>query len=528
MARLYCSFAFLFLTVIATAQYPKPNNPKSNLLSKEVVTNLKKELNPEYENWSPQEVVTRCAEHIAMVNVLDRCRIRYFDISDTPRKLHPQVLSSLFFMVNATTVVPVIATPQPVPNSDNRIFWIDVGWYGMDPQVWENIAKDDPFFKEPIVPTQDPARLFLLNATQSNSPVIRARWFLYYTSDNSQFLVAGQNKADDAYYYQLVYGIKPAVNEGPNKSSTAKPQKFVSKAPNTAKEFEEFFKVDFKVLKDFPIDVGGMINNGKSGPSFNARVTWRVRSPVGVYWRTFDVLRTEGEGDFVQSPFPNKFDAGEHIFQDARGNQFYLLSNGAGQRIEVGDPLVVRASPIGHPAVITPMGCFACHNVGILSFQNDHEILRNNGIKLFGKDFERAGRFQQFFLDPRLDMKIEEDQKWFRQFISDCNGLNAEVSARQLEEVRLHYAMNVSAEQAAREVGCTEQELLDALGLGLGTLENPTSTASGRLGDLAVTKTAVPRHTWDVELYQQAALLVQKRRELIKSGKIKQELNREK
>src|SRR5687767_7559370 len=58
---------------------------------------LREKLNPEYEGWSPEHTVERCAEHLATINTADRYRIRYFSMADVPRSLLPAVTAGLYY-----------------------------------------------------------------------------------------------------------------------------------------------------------------------------------------------------------------------------------------------------------------------------------------------------------------------------------------------------------------------------------------------------------------------------------------------
>lgn len=509
------------------------------------LSQLHQRLNRPLPPLGPTRVLDYCAEHLARVQPAAQAKIRYFDFSSVPDNLLPAALASLSFGCNSLHRFTLVTVPQPVPNTDGRIYWIDLDWYGWDDRVWENITQEDPYFREPIVPSGHPGLNFLRQATQSAGPVVRGDWFLFYTFDVTQFLANNQNRADDAFYYQLIYGVEeqeveeekeqkvrkkvPVQKEvsyggGRTRQETVyeerevvekvkvKVKKLISKAPKTAAEFEAFWRVDFKLLRDFPVDMGAVVDEGISGVSFRNRVLWRVPSAIGVYWRTFDTFRSVGDQDFIESPFPREIDGGEHIFQDLKGAQFYLLSNGKGERVEFGDPRLVSGARVGHPAVITAIGCIKCHDTGILSFRNEHQVLQQLGLKLYGLSYERSERFRQFFLNRKLDQLVKLDQANYADFLQRCNGLTPAENAYQFEQLRSWYARPVDLQQAAREIGCTEKELEQALALGVGTEERPAGTTKGRLGRLVLDNRGIPRFTWERGAFQEAALLLLARR----------------
>jgi hypothetical protein len=497
------------------------------------LTQLRLQLNPEFPNWSPEYVVERCAEHLATLNESERINIRYFDMSDVPRAVLPAAVSSLLFGCNSASTAPITTPPQPVPHTDNRIFWIDLGWYRWAPEVWENISLEDPYFREPLIASTATGWNYLRDQTKANA-VIRGSWFMYYTYDTTQFLGRGATQADQAFYYQLIYGltereieIDAQVTVNVKKQQTVQvrdrynrlinqvqevdvPQVQVQKvkklitvanAPQTAKEFEQFWKVDFELLKDWPIDQGAIVDEGRSAVAYQNRVLWRIRTAMGVYYRTFDVFRSVGDQDFVEGLFPKIYDAGEHIVQDAKGAQFYLLTDGAGKRVEFADPRLVHDSVSGNRVLLTAASCIHCHDVGILPVRNEAVILRDNGVELKANTFERAERIKQFFLG-NLQRLVEIDQNEYTEFIRTCNGLTPTENTAQFSRFRSWYFQPVTLIQAAREIGCEPLELADALATG----------TKGRLGRLALDGTPIPRPIWERGGYQEAFLLLLEKR----------------
>lgn len=503
----------------------------------------------------PKQVVQLCAEHLATIPPFDRPRVRYFDLSAVPPEHMSAATAALMFGINSLHVMPMVTHPQIVPNSDHRIFWIDLAWYKWDPQAWEDMTREDPYFREPLIPSNDPALNYLRAQTGSIGAVVRGDWFIVYSFDNTKFLGKNSNKADQAFYYTFVFGyvekeveekvkvrkkkvvqekriqtvtdgirrwnqeVVVPVEKEVEEEEVRKVKKKVPNAPATAADFEKFWKVDFELLKDFPIDVGAMVDEGKSGVSFHNRILWRIRTSMGVYWRTFDVFRSVRDQDFIENPFPFEIDAGEHIVQDAKGAQFYMLSDGKGNRVEFADPRLVSSASVGHPAVITSKSCVVCHSTGILNFRNEHTVMKQIGLKVYGLGVERAERFRQFFLNPKMDELVAEDQRTYANFIKECNGLTTTQNSRFFDSVVRWYESPVNLKQAAAEIGISENDLSTALLVGIGTEQDPKGTTKGRLAAMALGHAAVPRDSWERGLYQEAFLLLLEHRKFRKINK---------
>lgn len=498
--------------LLAPAQEPAPPAAEAEYKPDPAMVRLRAQVNPELPAWSPEYVVERCAEHLATINRRDHARIRYFSLADVPLNKLPAAVGALHFVANSTARIPVSVVPRPVPDTDNRIFWIDLAWFNWRPETWESLCKEDPYFLEPIVPS-DAAGLGYLRRETGGNAVMRGDWFTHYAMDNGEFLNGSDATAEfneNSFYYQLLYS---------NVEFTRAGKKVRGVGPATAAEFEESWYVDFSALADFPIDKGVMVDKGFSGVALGNRIMWRVRGRVGTYWRTFDVFRVAGDQDFIETPFPKKFNAGEHIFQDERGAQYYHLSNGAGKSVDYANPFVVKGDPanVHNSVLVTSRSCVHCHDAGIQPFRSEPQRLRAEGLQLKAYDYAMAERYNQFYLqEQKMARLLKADQDNYSAFVLEVNGLSAAENVQGFVAARTQYLKDVTLDQAARELGATTQEFSDALAYGVGTPDKPEGVTKGRLGRLVLTGQPLPRHTWERGLYQEAGLLLMEHRKAAK------------
>lgn len=499
-----CCVAVFFVTGIFLALIPvKAENKEDRPAPDPALLRLREQLNPELPPWTPAYVVERCAEHLATVNEYDRYRIRYFSLHDVPRQRMPAVTSTLFLACNSSARIPITQRPRAVPNTDNRLFWIDLAWFNWSPESWEEVAQLDYVYREPIIPSDSKGLDYLKNYTKANA-VVNASWFNFYVTDNGEALDLENGKTfnEKAPHYRLLYSNVEFERDG---------KKIKGVGPRTVAEFEAAWKVDFSVLKEFPIDKGALVDAGFSGVAWNDRILWRVRTAIGVYLRTFDVFRVSGDQDFVETPFPKKFNGGEHIVQDDRGAQFYLLSDGKGNVVDFANPFLVRGDPTSahNTVLVTSRSCIHCHDTGILNFRNEHELLNKSGTVLKANNYAKAERFNQFYLQKaKMNRLIQGDQENYASFIRDATGLTTEQNVQNFASSRNWYSSPVTMEQAAREHGVTTLELETALAIGVGTREKPEGTVSGRLGRLALEGQPIPRHAWEDKGYRDSGLIL--------------------
>lgn len=483
---------------------------------------LRSAVNPEFPVWGPAYTMERVAEHLASLPEELRKYVRYLDMSQVPRAKLPYVVSGALFTVPSMSTAPTVERLRAVPTSDQRLFWLDLRWYCWTAEAWEKVSLEDPYFREPIIPSNSPALRFV--RTTIGNGVLRADWLLYYGGDTSQFLKAGEVKADNAFYYTLTYAEREVrqkvkvtkqvpkqvvkydnYGRGYYTTETTTEEQEEERVvrgvpPQNAAEFEQFWKVDLILARQRQADRGGIVEHGTSVVSYNNRVLSRVQGPFGGYWRTYDVFRTSGDQDFLeQLPTPPQhFDAGEHIAIDQKGAQHYFLSNGKGERVEFGDPRVVHDRVSGErDIVITWKSCVACHTQGIIEMKNELPQVLEEGVDLKAQEHRRQ-EIKAFYLS-NINRLARRDQDDYTEFVRDCNGLSPQENANQLAAARDWYAAPLSLDQAAREVGARDaRELADAVSL----------SPKARLGRLILSGKPIPRVVWEQSGYAEAALLL--------------------
>lgn len=564
---LLCGLLLGVVAVAAPGQ--QPASPPKDDRPDPAMARLRASVNPELPPMSRAMVIERCAEHMATVNATDRPRVRYFDMTGVPRQLLPAMTSALFFTCNSTARIPVTAVPRVVPNTDNRLFWIDLAWFNWRPETWEDVAKEEPYTVEPILPSHQEGLAYLRASTKANA-VIRGDWFVYYATDPGEFLKGSPETAEanpKAFYYQLLYSNVEFDREVVEKQATTETgfkevkklvtrqttrtvlrdigggryaqvqetvpeqveevvkeptftdkvverkvrKKVRGEAPADTTELEKVWYVDFDQLKEFPIDKGVMVDKGFSGVAIGNRVMWRVRTKIGTYWRTFDVFRVAGDQDFVETPFPKEFNAGEHIIQDERGAQYYHLSNGKGKTVDYADPFVVKGDPANahNSVLVTGRSCIHCHDQGILGWRNEHVQLQKEGVDLKAGSYALAQRFNQFYLqEQKMKRLLQADQENYAAFIQEATGLSPQENVQNFIRARTWYVGDVTLDQAARELGTDVKTFSDALAYGPGTPDAPAGVTKGRLGRMILSGHPVPRHTWERGLYQEAGLVL--------------------
>lgn len=499
MRYLLLTICLLVPSLAALSQDPEPQVESE-------LRRLRLSLNPEFESWDANHVLDLCAAHLASLPRELRSNIRYLDFSASPREYLPAAMAGSFFWTNSMSAIQLVGYLRPVPETDNRILFLDLEDFGWTAEAWEKVAGDEVYYREPWIPSNSKALAYLKGAIGNG--VIRGDWFLYWSADTSLYLRDGETKNDNSPYYILTYAKNKAVQKKKERVKD-KDGKIVEREiekevlgaiPQTAEEFEKFWLANDAVTGNFPLDRAGIVDQGSSIVSLHNRVLRRRRTALGTYWRTFDVIRGVGDQDFIESlPIPpKKYDASEHIVTDSKGSQHYFLSNGKGDRIEFGDPRVVRDMVSGGPPiVVTGKSCVACHAEGIIPFENEVPKILAAGTKLYPKNARIDQDLQLFYLQ-NIGRQVRQDQDEYAEFVAKVNGLGSAENAAQFAKIRDWYSSPLTPEQAARELGASIDEFEAAVSL----------SGKGRLARLITDGKPIPRTVWEFGGFQEAALLL--------------------
>lgn len=415
------------------------------------------------------------------------CDIRYFTLYDVAPARRQEVRDALFFWVNSlSSRTAKIRRPELVPDTDGLLYRIYLSHYNWSAASWEAVAATDNTFQVPWVDRRD----YEYAHYYGGNVLLRASWFIDSASDTNR------NPA----YYQLLYSNVVVTRNGKKVNLAGQP-------PANDKEFQEAWFVDLKAAKDFEIDKGAIIPDGTSLVAWHNRHLWRVPTLFGSVWQTFDInekvdLKQAALRDFVETRFPQEWDASEYIASMPNGLQAYLLSDGKGNRVEFADPQVAteKDSALSRHSVTvrTSQSCVVCHSTGMLHFREFLPELFEGGVDLKVKDKAAQEREQAYFLS-NIAQSVDEDSYRYSKAVAACNGLSAKDSTRAFANTINWYRDPVDLEQAARDCGTTVATLKAALSF----------SGKGRLGAMATQGRPIPRWMWDTTHFGEAMMLLE-------------------
>lgn len=376
---------------------------------------------------------------------------RYFTIthlvnagySDDEIQSHRAGLSKL---VNSLSWGRRVAVPKAI-DEHRTVFRIDLRDYKWNEnEAWNAIAAADPY----KVSHQIPSAVFSIKATGSETPVIRADWFVHAASRPP--------------LYHDVLGI-----------------------PKQVEELEKRLEVNVaKNLQDRRAVRAGFY---PSGVSRNNRMIERHESPYGAYWKSYDFAGNKDNQNLFSHPLgPGgdggfEHDGGEMIFNLPNGLQGYMLTDAGGKRIDKGPTNVVvdkGAVAAGRaPEVVNGVSCMRCHWRGMIDKQDMVRAQVENVRSSFAED-EYKTILALYPENRDFEVFLKEDAVRFARAVEKCGAPLSK--SEPVATLALQFENSLTIETASAEAGVSVEEFRETLqesprlGRTLGNLLQPGGT----------------------------------------------------
>lgn len=355
---------------------------------------------------------------------------------------------------------------RAVPGSDT-LFWINLEEFNWTAEAWEKAALQDGYFISQALNYAD-----YKHATHNiGNIILRADWFISHTTDVTY---QSDRKEKNVLYWTFLYAK-------------------AKKNPKTLDEFRKVWGVDTKALQEQGLQYGTLVTRSKTVSRHN-RILNSARSSYGNYYETSDVLFEEGERNYVDNiplnkPEPKVSDANEAITNNIVGMQVYDLFDGEGKQITDANGGIVRDNTHAPDdfRVRTARSCISCHPNGILDSENSLARRLKEGVKLKIYDLADKRDVDRIYLSNRFDGVVKDGQNIYARAMSGVNGMTPEANAALYRKVMDWYEKPVTLEQAAKEVGLSEQDFIKKV----------RGSISGDLTDLVTTREPVSRYRWE-------------------------------
>lgn len=367
---------------------------------------------------------------------------RYLTLYSVPVEKRTEFVKVLAFHVNSLSREAGLVAPRRVSPT---LVAIEIDAYGWEGTTYGSLHAIDPWFHAravdpatgkqvivhaPWLSLREIAELSVL--TGSVVPLLRADWFINQT---------GQQAIEPGYYDFL--GLKKL------------------------EDLEKLAGLDRATATRVRREVAAIVD--ASGVANQNRQLFRFGTVAGAYWESRDVATSTGkknavrnlDGDFEPDAFeifatlPNGLWA-TGVANAKRELQAAAPSNIAGDKESTSNDVNVR----------TFISCFRCHKEDGLRPIDDfgRKTFRvGNETGLGSPDREKAKRLKQLYLGP-LNEWLTKDRAAYAEALKAITGMkSAEFVPVYVEAWKRYESGSMLPADVARELGCTERELLVAL-----------------------------------------------------------------
>jgi hypothetical protein len=358
-------------------------------------------------------------DDLKALEVPDRRFARYFTLtnlsnSEVDADTMQNTRHALAKLLNSLSWHPRVTTPISV-DAEQTVFRIDLRSYKWTARNWERLA--------PVYPYREPFDKSVVAWTGSDSPCIRADWFIATASRPPLYHDLLQlPERDKALERQLGVDVPDDLQEG---------------------------------------NVARAAFNG-SGVSKNNRLIERHDANYGAYWRSYDFSdNTERQNifDHPLGPIPGQngflHAGGEIIFHLPNGLQAYLLVDASGRRIDKAPNEIVSDPKRPDRQVENGLSCMSCHVRGLLpkSDQVRAHVVKN--ARAFSpSDVEKIRAL--YPPDAKMRGLMKEDVERFVKALGKAGVFVDE--PEPISAVATRYEGTLDLPSAAAELGLTPDE----------------------------------------------------------------------
>jgi hypothetical protein len=279
--------------------------------------------------------------------------------------------------INSLSWEPELVIPQAV-DSEQTIFAIDISKLGWTQEHWATLLEEYPYqiAPESIVSGGDgkvAVELRRIDATMAQQSKDRS---LKHIRIDWLVSIGLRPKL----YHKLLYELEipTLVQREDDPTTPNNPKKM------TDRDLEEFLQLSIEDnIFQSPAKArrAGYNESGISGQ--NRMIERHPRGERGYYWKSYDFLASNSRAILTEFPlgpqrnaddeFSFLHDGGEIIFDLPNGLQGYLLSTGAGDRLDSG-PIEIVGDALktsGNQLIVNGLSCVVCHRRGMVEPPND-------------------------------------------------------------------------------------------------------------------------------------------------------------
>ncbi len=277
--------------------------------------------------------------------------------------------------------------------------------------------------------------------------------------------------------------------------------------PKTDEDFKKFWGVSDDNGQQTGQRYGWVEGNSQVNKN-GGRLVERFNARGLSLWRTKDSREITTESDPTEQLLKDfRHDGRELIAQVMKVSpkqgircamQAYLLADANGKVVQEAPPDLVEdfKRVFTQPAIVNHSGCIVCHDQGMkMPSVNTLERILASGVTLHAYSKTQQEEIEEFYLSE-TGRQLLRDNEDYAKFVKAVNGLTTQQNSVVYKEVLDQYRAPLGRKEAARELGCTEEQLKLALGYASANKIVIGNLLAALAHDEPLTPHKIPRSQW--------------------------------
>jgi len=428
--------------------------------------------------YSPNDTVLIALADLQTLDASTQKQCRYLSLAFMPANKRARYTQVLDFVLNSLSRRQSMVYCTPVAGSNGCVVRVMLGEYRQGTDGWETLARRGSGPVRVTTKTDQPEPYYTINLGELTRKVQRRDKdgdLLYWNGDTTKPVYDETASGTAAGTWFDITAYRAAQSLTGSSSPILRADWFLA-AASLNPGYSELLGIktlgDFNKLVRFRTedqDLSGravvadsqLVSLHQRGIEFTPKVN-------GTYWQTYDFLKGSGVNDLLKDPLRRKRDAGEVFAELPNGLQAFALVDGADKIIDVADGNIVsdQVTPWKNKLVWNGLySCTNCHRNGAQDIVDEVRPLTSPPRGLISKKQKEFQDFVDLYSKNIEAELLTTRTRYAAAVISASRGLKPEENTTAYGQAFVEYQQKpLDLAQAAREVGCTPDQLKAIMG----------------------------------------------------------------
>lgn len=405
--------------------------------------------------YTPNDTVLFALADLQTLDASTQKQCRYLSLAFMPAKQRGQYTQILDLVLNGTSRRQSMVYVQPVAGSNGCVVRLMLSEYKHGTEGWFTLARRGSGPVRVSTKQDQPEPYYNINLREIAPAVVGKEvapgtWFDITAYETVRTLTGSEFPMMRADWFIGNVSLNPAYSE------------FLE-----IKTLTDFNKLVRFRTEDQDLSGRAVVADSQL-VSLHQRGIEYTPKVGGTYWQTYDYFKSTGINNLLKDPLNRKRDAGEILAELPNGLQAFALVDGADKIIDVADGNIVmdKVSPWKHGLVWNGMySCTVCHKNGAQDILDEVRPLTAPPRGLISK---KQKEFQEFvdLYSKNMEAEIANTrQRYAAAVLAATRGMKVEEAIPAYGNAFVSYWQKpLDLAQAAREVGCTPDQLKAIIG----------------------------------------------------------------